>query len=124
MTQQAGESSTETGLSPGPCEHSIRGSAQRLLHALESLSARLATLGRYAEAVEAALNAVDIEPLRESAHRALIQAHLAEGNVAEARRAFREYAGRVRDELGVSPGAAICALLGDSRSSHAISQPG
>jgi len=44
------------------------------LHALESLSARLATLGRYAEAVEAALNAVDIEPLRESAHRALIQA--------------------------------------------------
>jgi len=87
---------------------------QRLLHALESLSARLATLGRYAEAVEAALNAVDIEPLRESAHRALIQAHLAEGNVAEARRAFREYAGRVRDELGVSPGAAICALLGDN----------
>lgn len=86
---------------------------QRLLHALESLSATLVTLRRYAEAVEAALNAVDIEPLRESAHRVLIEAHLAEGNVGEARKAFREYAIRVRAELGVLPSTAMRALLGE-----------
>jgi DNA-binding SARP family transcriptional activator len=88
---------------------------QRFLHALELLSGRLASLGRHAEAVEAALHAVDIEPLRESAHRVLIEAHLAEGNVGEARRAFTEYVSRVKTELGVSPGAAICALLGDNQ---------
>ena len=97
---------------------------QRLLHALQSLSARLTTLGRYAEAVEAALNAVDIEPLRESAHRVLIEAHLAEGNVGEARKAFREYASRVRAELGVSPSTAMCALLGEDRLVGAFDRSG
>jgi DNA-binding SARP family transcriptional activator len=49
------------------------------LHALEALSTRLRDRGRYSRAVEAALAAVAAEPLRESAHNALIAAHLAEG---------------------------------------------
>ena len=40
---------------------------------------------------EAAMFAVGIEPLRESAQRVLIEAHLAEGNLVEARRAFVTY---------------------------------
>jgi two-component SAPR family response regulator len=56
---------------------------QRLLHALEAVSRRLARAGDYAGAVEAAMLAISAEPLRESAQRALIEAHVAEGNLAE-----------------------------------------
>jgi DNA-binding SARP family transcriptional activator len=88
---------------------------QRLLHALERLSGRLAALGRHAEAVEAALDAVDLDPLRESAHRALIEAHLAEGNMGEARRVFLSYSSRVEQELGVPAGPALSALVSRPR---------
>jgi DNA-binding SARP family transcriptional activator len=88
---------------------------QRLLHAMESLSACLTVLGRYAEAVEAALDAVDVEPLRESAHRALIAAHLAQGNVTEAHRVFAAYTSRMEAEFGVVASPAFYALLGGHR---------
>jgi DNA-binding SARP family transcriptional activator len=52
---------------------------QPRLHALEALCERLITAGRYGEAIDAGLAVVAAEPLRESAHRALIKAHLAEG---------------------------------------------
>src|SRR5260370_2159143 len=61
---------------------------QRLLHALEMLSRRLVTAGRCAEAVEAAISAVSADPLRESANRVLIEAHLAEGHLVEGRRTY------------------------------------
>jgi hypothetical protein len=51
---------------------------QRVLHGLEALSRHLVRAGRFAEAVEAAMVAVAVEPLRESAQRALVTAHLAE----------------------------------------------
>jgi DNA-binding SARP family transcriptional activator len=41
----------------------------------------------------------------------LIQAHLAEGNVAEAARQFRLYERLVTTELGVEPSPRIRALL-------------
>lgn len=50
---------------------------QLRLHALEALCDRLVTAGRHGEAIDAGLAAVAAEPLRESAHRALIKAHLA-----------------------------------------------
>ncbi len=84
---------------------------QRVLHGLESLSAWLCRLGRHAEAVEAALDAVDLEPLRESAHRALITAHLAEGNVVEARRALQRYTRRLHRELGVAADTDLVGLV-------------
>ncbi|MBM2620722.1 bacterial transcriptional activator domain-containing protein [Actinoplanes sp. LDG1-06] len=43
---------------------------------------------------------MDQRPLRESAQRALAQAHLAAGNVADARRTYDEYRSRLRRELG------------------------
>jgi DNA-binding SARP family transcriptional activator len=78
---------------------------QRLLHALEALCRLLAERGAYAEAVEAAMLAVDAEPLRESAQRALVEVHLAEGNVVEARRVYLAYRDLVISELRVEPSA-------------------
>jgi DNA-binding SARP family transcriptional activator len=74
---------------------------QRILHALEALSEKLATAGRFADAIEAAMLATSAEPLRESAQRALIKAHIAEGNMTEARRSYLAYHDLMRRELGV-----------------------
>ena len=84
---------------------------QLRLLALETLCSDLSAAGSYATAVEAGLACIAAEPLRESAHRALIGAHLAEGNRVEAIRQFRLYEALVRDELGVEPSAAIRRML-------------
>ena len=76
---------------------------QRMLHALEVLSCRLLAAGRYGEAIDAAMDAVAAEPLRESAQRVLVEAHIAEGNYVEARRTFGTYRDLVRRELGIEP---------------------
>jgi DNA-binding SARP family transcriptional activator len=85
---------------------------QRILHALEALSERLAAAGRFADAIEAALLATGAEPLRESAQRALIKVHIAEGNLTEARRTYRAYHDLVHRELGVAPSGDFSADLG------------
>jgi DNA-binding SARP family transcriptional activator len=84
---------------------------QRLLHALEALSRKLTQLGRWAEAVEAAMLAVSAEPLRESAQRTLIEAHLAEGNWIEGRRSFEAYREILDRELATEPDPELAALL-------------
>jgi DNA-binding SARP family transcriptional activator len=84
---------------------------QRLLHALEALCGRLTGLGRFADAVDAALLAVSAEPLRESAQRTLIEAHVAEGNLTEARRSYLAYRTLVRRELGIDPSSDLLAAL-------------
>lgn len=84
---------------------------QLRLHALEGLAGHLAAAQRYGEAAEAAAAAVAAEPLRESAHRALIRVHLAEGNRSEAVRQYGRYRQRLRAELGVEPTDALRRLL-------------
>ncbi len=84
---------------------------QRVLHGLEALSRHLVTAGRFAEAVEAAMVAVAVEPLRESAQRALVTAHLAEGNRVEGRRCFEVYRQVLRRELGAEPAPDLTALV-------------
>lgn len=84
---------------------------QQVLHALECLSVLLVRKQRYADGIEAALLAVEIEPLRESAQRRLIEAHLAEGNAAEAHRALRSYGGLLRRDLGITPSPGLVALV-------------
>jgi DNA-binding SARP family transcriptional activator len=86
------------------------------IHALEAMSARLRSDGRYAEAVEAGLAALQAEPLRESAHRAVISAHLAEGNVVEALRQYSTFRRVIRKELGLEPSPAMEQLLQSVRS--------
>jgi DNA-binding SARP family transcriptional activator len=85
---------------------------QRILHALEALSQILAAIGRFADAIEAAMLATSAEPLRESAQRALIKAHIAEGNLTEARRSYHAYHDLVYRELGVLPSADFSTDLG------------
>jgi DNA-binding SARP family transcriptional activator len=84
---------------------------QLRLHALEVLSQRLVVAGRFAEAMEVALVALRSEPLRESAHRAVISVHLAEGNPSEALRQFRRYRELLRTQLGLDPSALMRALV-------------
>jgi len=83
---------------------------QRMLHALEALSRYLLETRRLGEAVEAAMTAVSVDPLRESAQRLLVEAHLAEGNLVEARRSFAHYCVLLRAELDVEPGSEFVAL--------------
>jgi DNA-binding SARP family transcriptional activator len=84
---------------------------QRVLHALEALSRHLAVERRHADSVEVAMTAVRVDPLRESAQRALIEAHLAEHNWVEARRAFGSYCDLLHAELGVAPSNELRSLL-------------
>jgi DNA-binding SARP family transcriptional activator len=81
------------------------------LHALEALCVQRCREGRFGEALEAGLAAVACEPLRESAHRAVVRAHLAEGNPAEALRQYRLYRRLLRDELGLPPSAQFAELI-------------
>lgn len=67
------------------------------LHALERMSAWYVSAGRFDRAIEAALQAIAGDPLRESGHRCLIRAHLAEGNVSEARREMHSYLALLAD---------------------------
>lgn len=73
------------------------------LHALESLAERLTAMGRHLEGLQAALAAVRLEPLRESAHRAVARIHLAEGNIGEAARQFRQCRRLLTAEFGIGP---------------------
>src|SRR5439155_6460477 len=84
---------------------------QLRLHALEALCRRLADQGRMGPAVEAGLTAVAGEPLRESAHRVLIRAYLAEGNTVEAVRQYRVARRLLREELGVEPTAELSGMV-------------
>lgn len=81
------------------------------LHALETLSERLVGERRFGPAIEAALAALRTDPLRESAHRAVIAVHLAEGNRSEALRHVREYDDLLRDQLHLEPSALLHRLV-------------
>ena len=81
------------------------------LHALEALCERLVVKGRFGKAINAGLAAVNAEPLRESAHRVLIKAHLAEGNPGEALRQYRMYSELLHDELKLEPSPRMKDLL-------------
>ena len=90
---------------------------QLRLHALDALAERLTVSGRYADATSAALAAVKAEPLRETAHAALIRVYLAEGNRAEALSAYERYRALLQSELGLEPTSVMLSLIKDLRSS-------
>lgn len=84
---------------------------QLRMHALEQSCTQLAAAGRFAHAVEAGLAAVAVEPLRESAHRVLIETYLAEGNRCEAIRHFEGFRALLQDNLGVDPSEGLRRLV-------------
>ena len=67
--------------------------------------------GRYPAALAVGLAAVQSEPLRESAHRRVIEVHLSEGNHAEALRQYQTFRRLLADELGLPPSPAMRALV-------------
>jgi DNA-binding SARP family transcriptional activator len=84
---------------------------QLQLNALEVRSDRLIGHGEYALAIDTAWLAITIEPLRESAHRSMVRAHLARGNAVEALRHYRFFANHLADEIGLTPSPAMGSLV-------------
>jgi DNA-binding SARP family transcriptional activator len=76
---------------------------QLRLYALDALCEHLRRHGRRREALAAGLAAVAGEPLRESAHRAVIRVHLDEGNPGEALRQYRFCRRLLQEQLGARP---------------------
>jgi DNA-binding SARP family transcriptional activator len=82
------------------------------VRALEVLCARLTSAERFGEAMEAGWAAIKGEPLRESAHRAVMSVHLAEGNRAEALEVYQRFRDRLQRDLGLPPSERMDELLG------------
>ncbi|GAA0250423.1 bacterial transcriptional activator domain-containing protein [Cryptosporangium japonicum] len=91
---------------------------QLRLHRLEEAADRALDDGHHHLALQAALSACAAEPLRESAHRRVMQVHLAEGNPAEALRHYHTIRRLLRDELGLPPASATRAVV-----SHLLGRP-
>ncbi|HET9657948.1 MAG TPA: BTAD domain-containing putative transcriptional regulator [Kineosporiaceae bacterium] len=83
---------------------------QLRLHTLERVCAVLTEHGDYQGALTVGLAAVAGDPLRESAQRCVIAAHLAEGNLAEAARQYDRFERLLARELGVRPSAPLRSL--------------
>lgn len=84
---------------------------QLCMHALEALCRKYAQAGRFGHAVEAGLAVIRMEPLRETAHKILIETFIREGNRAEAVRQYLWYRKLVWNELGLRPSAEIHDLV-------------
>jgi DNA-binding SARP family transcriptional activator len=80
------------------------------LHALETLCLQLTAAGRHEPAIRAGALVVAAEPLRESARRNLIEAHLAAGNVSEAVHQYEEFV-ETCAKVGRAPGAELSAFF-------------
>jgi DNA-binding SARP family transcriptional activator len=84
---------------------------QLRLRALEAACSRLTEEGHLDEALDAGLLALSGEPLRESAHRALVRLHLAAGNAVEARRQYELCRRLLHEQLGVEPSERMRELI-------------
>jgi DNA-binding SARP family transcriptional activator len=84
----------------------------RYLRRMEEAATAAIDEGRLNAALDLALAAAAADPLRESAHRLVIRALLADGNVDAARRHFAFVQDILREQLGLAPSAQLAALLG------------
>jgi len=98
---------------PRECIRQVR------LHTLEALARNDLDAGRPGSALVAALAAAGLEPLRESAHRIVIAAHLAEGNVSEALRHYAHFRDVLWTEMRLRPSARLESMLTDG--GHVVS---
>jgi DNA-binding SARP family transcriptional activator len=84
------------------------------LHTLEALARNDLDAGRPGSALVGALAAAGLEPLRESAHRIVIAAHLAEGNASEALRHYAHFRDLLWAEMRLRPSARLESMLAES----------
>lgn len=80
---------------------------------LEEIAARAIESKQSATAIQACLAVIRDEPLRESAHRLLVRAHAADGNMCEALRQVDSYRDLLRSELGLEPSRLMLDLRAD-----------
>lgn len=94
-----------------------------LIRALECLRDTALADGELGHAVRYAVEITELEPFRESSYRALMQAHAAAGNPAEALRVYERCRRFLADELGAYPSpeseAVYLGILRSSRGSSA-----
>jgi DNA-binding SARP family transcriptional activator len=97
--------------------------AELLATGLETASLASSGLGDHGDALLLANEAIRRAPLRESAHRCRMTAHVTAGNRAEALRSYQELRRMLAEEVGVDPApeteAAYLELLGSSPSAPA-----
>lgn len=86
---------------------------QLRLHLLDELARAHLRAGEHGEALQAALEAMAADPLRETPHRLVVETHLAEGNAYEALHAFFTYRDLLSRELQLAPSAAMSALISE-----------
>jgi DNA-binding SARP family transcriptional activator len=90
----------------GPWVEERRRDLERLLvRSLDGYAEVALAISQPALAVEAAHEALGLDPLREPSWRALMRGHEALGNRPEALAAFHRLKSQLREELGVSPSA-------------------
>jgi SARP family transcriptional regulator, regulator of embCAB operon len=86
----------------------------RLQHLRRTMVRDAAEAALHARKRRAALSfaalAVELDPMNESAHRLLMRAHAALGEIAAALRHFEDYRSRLAEELGVDPSPETRAL--------------
>ncbi len=101
---------------------------QARFHALEVGAAILHDRGQPAAALDLALRAVALDPLRESAHRLVITFHLREGNMVEALRSLADLRELMTTELGIplSPHAEalVSSAVGGRTRQPPLTSPG
>lgn len=121
------EAGTINELLPNWCDEWVVIERERLrqmrFHALETLVQRLVAVERYGDAMDVALTSLRGEPLRESAHRAVIAVHIAEGNLSEALRHYRGYRDLLWSQLGVEPSHLIKRMVNAIDSTALSSAP-
>lgn len=84
---------------------------ERHLAVHSDLAECLALKGRYTEAVEACKRAMDLDRYREELYRRLMLYHYCAGEQTLALRVFRNYAGMLKEELGVAPSPDFIRLM-------------
>jgi DNA-binding SARP family transcriptional activator len=80
------------------------------LRALDCTVECAAANGELAEAIQAAEDALTVEPFRETTYQRLMRVHAAAGNRAEALRAYQRCRSVLAEELGVPPSAQTEAI--------------
>ena len=102
-------------LLPGWDEEWIAFERERLrqlrIHALESLCAKLSAAGRAGESIDADWPRSRPNHCGRARNAHCVAAHLAEGNISEARRQFHFYRDLLREALGIEPSDELRAMV-------------
>ncbi|MGW1957580.1 AfsR/SARP family transcriptional regulator [Streptomyces sp. NPDC001920] len=86
---------------------------QLRVYALENVAQKFQAAGQYMPALQAALEAISVDPFRETAHRIVMEVHLAEGNIASAIKRYQQYRTLLLRELRVAPSRQMTQLIRD-----------